>query len=48
MQVFFSMEDAKLGGGKGGGLPCPFLKIKKIALILEILSIFELNFPFKM
>ena len=25
----------QLGVGRGGGLPCPFLKIKKSALILE-------------
>ena len=34
------------------GLPCPFLKTEKSALILEkkvlIVSTFELNFPFKM
>ena len=38
--------------GMGGGLPCPFLKIKKSALILEknalIVSILRLNLPFKM
>ena len=38
--------------GRGGGLPCPFLKIKKSALILEknalIVSILVLNLPFKM
>ena len=36
------------GGVQGGGLPCLFLKFKVIALILEIVSIFGLNFPFKM
>ena len=39
-------------GGRGGGLPCPFLKIEKCALILRkkalIVSIFGLNIPFKM
>ena len=39
-------------GGEGGGLPCPFLKIKKSALILEknalIVCILRLNLPFKM
>ena len=37
-------------GGEGGGLPCPFLKIKKSVLILEkkalIMHIFGLNLPF--
>ena len=26
---------AQLGGGEGGSFPCPFLKIKESALILE-------------
>ena len=43
---------AQLGGGRGGGLPRPFLKTKKSALILElnalIVSILRLNSPFKM
>ena len=38
--------------GEGGGLPCPFLKIEKIDLILYkrtlIVFIFALNPPFKM
>ena len=38
--------------GEGGVLPCPFLKIKKSALILvkkvPIVSILRLNLPFKM
>ena len=38
-------------GGGGAGLPCPFFKIEKNALILEkktlIVFIFGLNFPFK-
>ena len=38
--------------GGGGVLPCPFLKIKKSALILvkkvPIVSILRLNLPFKM
>ena len=40
------------GGEMGGGLPYPFLKILKSALILEkkvlIVSILGLNLPFKM
>ena len=39
------------GGAGMGGLPCPFLKIKKIALILLkkvlIVSILKLNLSFK-
>ena len=39
-------------GGQGGGLPCPFLKIEKSALILEkkalIVYILGLNLSFKM
>ena len=39
-------------GGGGAGLPCPFLKIEKSALILEKkalhVSILGLNLPFKM
>ena len=40
-------------GGEGGGLPCPFLKIKKSVLIslkknAPIVSIPRLNLPFKM
>ena len=45
----------KLGAqirGLGGDVPCPFLKIEKIALILGkkalIMSIFGLQFPFQM
>ena len=42
---------AQLGGG-GGGLPCPFLKIKKSTLILgknaPTASFRGLSFPFKM
>ena len=34
-------------GIEGEGLPCLFLKIQ-IVLILEIVSIFGLDFPFKM
>ena len=40
------------GKEEKGGLPCPFLKMEKSALILEktvlIVSILGLNFPFKM
>ena len=40
------------GGGEWGGIPCPFLKIENIGLILEkkalIVSICGLSFPFKM
>ena len=39
-------------GERGGDLPCPFLKIEKSALTLEIkaliVSIFGLNLSFKM
>ena len=40
------------GGGEGGGHSCTYLKIEKIALILEkntlIVSILGLNLPLKM
>ena len=51
-KVLVSMRAARGEGGGGGGLPCPFLKIKKSALILEkntlIVSLLRLNLPFKM
>ena len=42
--IYDGFTGAQLGRGEGGDLPCPFLKIKKSALIL---SIFELNLLFK-
>ena len=51
-ETFIHNPCAQLGGERGGDLPCPFLKIKKSALILEkkvlILSILRSNLPFKM
>ena len=47
---YFHSTGAQLG--EGGRPPCPFLKIKKSALILEknalIVSILRLNLPFKL
>ena len=47
-----SRRATRRGKGGGGALPCPFLKFKKIALILEkrtlIVSILMLNLLFIM
>ena len=49
---WLSNPGAQLGGEEWGGIPCPFLKIENIGLILEkkalIVSICGLSFPFKM
>ena len=45
--LFFQWQTRNNERGEGGGLACRFLKIKKIALILEIVPIFGLNFLFK-
>ena len=50
--LFRRATKGRVGEREGGDLPCPFLKIEKSALVLEKkgpnLSIFGLNFPFKM
>ena len=50
MMSISTWAGAQLGGG--GGLPCPFLKIKKSAPILQknapIVSILRLKLPFNM
>ena len=45
-----NMKRVTRRGGGRGGLPCPFSKFKKSALILENINIFiyMLNFSFKM
>ena len=47
----YLLSGAQLGA-EGGGFPCPFLKIKKSAVILEkkvlIVYILMLNLPFRM
>ena len=49
--LIYNLSGTQLGGW-WGGLPCPFLKIEKSAMILEkkvlIVFIFVLNFPFEM
>ena len=52
LRYIFSHIHRRSVNGERGGLPCPFLKIKKSVLILErkalVLSIFGLNFSLNM